>query len=62
VELVRALLEAGADPNVEDDTGTSALEIAYYKSGAEYADDEDLEQERSAIARIHDLLNEWVER
>ncbi|MGW0436470.1 ankyrin repeat domain-containing protein [Micromonospora sp. NPDC003197] len=59
-ELVQALLAAGADPNAKDNDGTSPFELAGYKSGAEYLDDE--EREDNAINHIYDLLKEWTKR
>ncbi|GAB2964326.1 hypothetical protein GCM10027280_61490 [Micromonospora polyrhachis] len=62
LELVRALLENGADPNAKDHEGMSPFELAYYKSGAEYYDDDDEDREDSAIGRIYHLLKEWTAR
>ncbi|MEO3820230.1 hypothetical protein [Plantactinospora sp. B24E8] len=63
-ELVRALLEAGADPQATDSDEMSVVDLAEYKAQM-YEDDEDEETvlaEYRHILRIRDVVTEWKDR
>ncbi|TDC33221.1 ankyrin repeat domain-containing protein [Micromonospora sp. 15K316] len=57
-EMVRALLEAGADPTVEDENGYGAIEVAGWKVEMYEEDDE----EPPGPRLILQILEEWMER
>ena len=71
-EMVTALLEAGADPQAQDDNGNSAVELATYKSHMYRAYDEDEDdadeeaggsaRDRWPAIRIRQMVEAWVEK
>ncbi|MFC6020768.1 ankyrin repeat domain-containing protein [Plantactinospora solaniradicis] len=60
-EMVRTLLEAGADPQAKDEYGVTAVELANSKA-AMYEDDEDVPEEYRPPILIRDVVNDWMDR
>ncbi|MBE1491751.1 ankyrin repeat domain-containing protein [Plantactinospora soyae] len=59
-QMVRALLEAGADPQVADGDGLTAVGLADYKAEM-YGDDEDLPEEYRPPILVRDVVNDWTD-
>ncbi|MEV4498612.1 ankyrin repeat domain-containing protein [Micromonospora arborensis] len=57
-ELVRTLLAAGADPDLPDDEGCSAAELATYKAEMYDEDDDDHREPRE----IRQVVEEWINK
>lgn len=61
-ELVRALLEAGADPRQPDGNGTTAMELADRKASMYYYADEGEGDPEHPQVRVAKVVNDWVNR